>query len=77
MAEAHPQRKKIKLADEATEVLDLSKCHVSGEGLQEAVVEETSSVILEAVSFKGESYVEQMDSLEFKLVSERQSQGTI
>ena len=69
MAEAHPQRKKIKLAREATEVLDPSKCHVSGEGLQEAVVEETSSVILEAVSFKGESYVEQIDSLECKLVS--------
>ena len=51
MAEAHPQRKKIKLAREATEVLDPSKCHVSGEGLQEAVVEETSSVILESVVF--------------------------
>ena len=50
--------------------LDPSKCHITGKGLEVAVVGEKSTAILHAVSYEGKPCEEPIKSLECELVSE-------
>ena len=49
---------------------DPSKCHITGKGLEVAVVGEKSTAILHAVSYEGKPFEEPIKSLEYELVSE-------
>ena len=51
-------------------LLDPSKCHTTGKGLEVAVVGEKSTAILHAVSYEGKPFEEPIKSLECELVSE-------
>ena len=49
---------------------DPSQCHVTGKGIEAAVVGETCTVILQVVNYKGQPYEEPIQSSECVLVSE-------
>ena len=49
---------------------DPSKCHATGKGIEAAVVGEMSTVILQAINFKGQPCKEPIQLSECKLVSE-------
>ena len=49
---------------------DPSKCHATGKGIEAAVVGEMSTVVLQAVNFKGQPCEEPIQSSECELVSE-------
>ena len=49
---------------------DPSKCHATGKGIEAAVVGEMSTVVLQAVNFKGQPCKEPIQSSECELVSE-------
>ncbi len=54
----------------ASTQLSPSQCHIMDEGLQEAVVGEKSTTILQAVDYNRQPYVKSIKSLECELVSE-------
>ena len=49
---------------------DLSKCHITGKGLEVAVVGEESTAILHAVSYEGKPFEKTIKSFQCQLVSE-------
>ncbi len=49
---------------------DPSRCHATGKGLEEAVVGEKSSALLQAVNYNGALREEPIQALQCELVSE-------